>query len=498
MDFPSPSAPTVDPARCWCGTLLQEVFSDDYWRCPTCVTLVARVMPGEGISRVEDDERDFYGKNYYLHHVQETNGLPDLTTRARADLPERCLHWLRTFLRFVPHPGARVLEVGCGHGGFVAMLRWAGFDATGLELSPWLTERVREWFDVPVLTGRLEDQELPDGSLDAVVLMDVLEHLPDPRGTMARAARLLRPGGFLLVQTPAYPAALPDVTALRAAGHPFAQMLLPAEHLHLFSVGAAARLMGNIGLPETRFEPAIFGQYDMFFVASAGPLPERPETDWPTLLTTDPAAAPAGRAVLALLDLGEERRSLVEQLARAETDANERQNQVARLTALLKESEADAAARLQRVEALGRELARVGAESAARGEQTRELERLRKESEADRAARGQQIETLGQDLARAQADAEARLQQVELLTTERHEVEADRAARNAQIEELTALLRESEADRAARGQQIAQLTEWLKESETDRAARGEQITTLTALCRAAQAGAAVPTAVSRG
>ena len=93
-------------------------------------------MRGEEISQVRDDDQDFYGKNYYLHHVQEDYGLPDLETRARADLPERCLHWLRTLLKFVPAPGARTLELGCGHGGFVATQRWAGLDATGPRTEP--------------------------------------------------------------------------------------------------------------------------------------------------------------------------------------------------------------------------------------------------------------------------------------------------------------------------------------------------------------------------
>ncbi len=114
-------------------------------------------MPGGDISHVREDEAGLYGKNYYLQHLQKDYGYPDLETRARADLPERCLHWLRTVLKFVPGPGARTLELGCGHGGFVAMQRWAGLDATGLELSPWLVGKAREWFGVPVLQGRLED-----------------------------------------------------------------------------------------------------------------------------------------------------------------------------------------------------------------------------------------------------------------------------------------------------------------------------------------------------
>ena len=288
----SPS--TAQPVRCWCGNTHLEDWSPDYWRCPECQTLVVRAMRGEEISQVRDDEQDFYGKNYYLRHIQEDYGLPDLETRARADLPERCLHWLRTLLKFVPGPGARTLELGCGHGGFVAMQRWAGMDAVGLELSPWLVRQARELFGVPVLEGRLEDQELAAGSWDAVVMMDVLEHLPDPRQTLGRAVSLLRsPGSFLLIQTPCYPAGQ-SYEALRARDHPFLQQLKPVEHLYLFSEPAVARLCAELGVGQVHFEPAIFAHYDLFAVASASALqertlPERTQMLWP------PRRPPGGR-----------------------------------------------------------------------------------------------------------------------------------------------------------------------------------------------------------
>ncbi len=304
MNTPSPSPSVEASVRCWCGCAQLEDFSPDYWRCPACQTLVLRAMRGEEISQVRDDEHDFYGKNYYLHHVQEDYGLPDLETRARADLPERGLHWLRTLLKFVPGPGARTLELGCGHGGFVALQRWAGLDATGLELSPWVVEQARRWFDVPVLEGRLEDQQLAPASYDAVVLMDVLEHLPDPRRTLGQAAALLRaPHGFLLIQTPCYPAGLSYET-LCAQNHPFLQQLKPKEHLYLFSEQAVARLCAELGVGQVRFEPAIYAHYDLFAVASAAPLAERPLPEQAASLLS---ATPPARAALALLDLGHER-----------------------------------------------------------------------------------------------------------------------------------------------------------------------------------------------
>ena len=338
--------------RCWCGHARLEDFSPDYRRCPACETLVVRNMRGEEISQVRDDEQDFYGKNYYLRHIREDYGLPDLETRARADLPERGLHWLRTLLKFLPDPPARTLELGCGHGGFVAMQRWAGLDATGLELSPWLVRQARAWFDVPVLAGRLEDQDLAAGSYDAVILIDVLEHLPDPRGTLRRAISLLRsPDSFLLIQTPSYPAGR-SYEALRAEGHPFLQQLKPVEHLHLFSEGAVRRLCAEVGVGRVRFEPAVFAHYDQYALASAGPLQERPP---PARAEALLRGAPTARAILALLDLADARDALQVRLAEQAAEYRD-------LRGHFDGSEADRAARLEVIQNQGAENGRLRAE----------------------------------------------------------------------------------------------------------------------------------------
>jgi len=83
-------------------------------------------MPDAAALRVVDDENDFYGRRYYGELLTDVYQYPSLEDRARADLLERCMFWLDALLR-IKLPPARVLELGCAHGGFVAMMRWAGF-----------------------------------------------------------------------------------------------------------------------------------------------------------------------------------------------------------------------------------------------------------------------------------------------------------------------------------------------------------------------------------
>jgi 2-polyprenyl-3-methyl-5-hydroxy-6-metoxy-1,4-benzoquinol methylase len=194
------------PARCWCGNDDLAEFGPEYLRCPECETLIVAHMPNLDIAQVNDDDHDFYGRGYWFAHQEEQLGFSNITTRARADLPERCLHWLRTLLKYKLQP-AKILELGSAHGGFVALMRWAGFDACGLELSPSIVEFARRTFDIPILLGQIEDQQIEPASLDAIVLMDVLEHLPNPVRTLRRCLELLKPEGLLIIQTPEFPIA---------------------------------------------------------------------------------------------------------------------------------------------------------------------------------------------------------------------------------------------------------------------------------------------------
>lgn len=271
--------------QCWCGMGGLEPFGAEYMLCPGCGTLV---------SRVEDGER--YGRDYWYDHQVADLGQPSIEVRARRDLPERCLGWLKFLLSACLPPG-ETLELGCAHGGFTALLSRAGFRARGLELDASVARLAGETFGIEVLAGPLEEQAIAPGSLSAVVLMDVLEHLPDPVGLLRRVAALLAPGGVVLVQTPRFPAGASHERLL-AEADPFTRMLLPAEHLYLFSESAARALFTAAGLPHLRFGAALF-PYDMLFLAGKETLADHGDAAIEQAL----CARPDGRLTLAMLDL---------------------------------------------------------------------------------------------------------------------------------------------------------------------------------------------------
>jgi len=428
--------------KCWCGKKELVSFSSAYLRCPSCRTLIAKkAVPQE-----------FYGKDYWFSYQEKELGCPNINKRARADLQERCLYWLRTILKYRTPP-ARALELGSAHGGFVALLNWAGYEARGLEIHPWVAHFARKTFAVETLLGPLESQNLRKKSLDIIVMMDVLEHLPDPVGTISCCLELLDRDGIMLIQTPQFPEDR-DYESLREQKHEFLRLLQEEGHLQLFSRTAINKLFKHLGAQHIVFEPALFDQYDMFLIVSRRPL----KTIARNKIDKQLYANPASRMVLALLDMKERLNSTGQLLQEAETDRN---------------------SRLQTISVLNNELQEVAAESNLRHAQIKKLIAQLKVSEKDRDARSEQIEKLTAQLKGSAAESAARYKQVEQLTKLLKESEADRASRLQQIEQLNAWLKESDVDRTARFEQIEKLTALLQESEKDRTARFEQIEKLT-------------------
>ena len=163
--------------------------------------------------------------------------------------------------RHGPAPGALVLDVGCGTGVLLDPLRRRGYRPLGLDVRSEGLASVRAR-DPDAWLVRAEADHLPlrDGSVDAVLALDVLEHVDD-RAVLAEAARVLRPGGLLVVSVPAYPWLWSrrdeDAGHLRRYGRPELERvlkdagLMPSELLRyqclLFPLVVASRLAGRRG-----------------------------------------------------------------------------------------------------------------------------------------------------------------------------------------------------------------------------------------------------------
>ncbi len=103
-------------------------------------------------------------------------------------------------------PRGRLLQVGCGYGLLLDEARRRGYEVQGVELSAAAVRHARERLDLPVRELALEEAALEAARAqeryDAILAVDVLEHLEDPVLALDRLCALLAPGGALLIVTP--------------------------------------------------------------------------------------------------------------------------------------------------------------------------------------------------------------------------------------------------------------------------------------------------------
>ena len=102
---------------------------------------------------------------------------------------------------------ARVLEVGCGTGGLLAAAARMGLEIEGSDIATrWLVVARRRLDDlglaVPLVAASADRLPYADASFDALVADSVVEHLDDAQAAFDEWARVLRPGGSLLVWSP--------------------------------------------------------------------------------------------------------------------------------------------------------------------------------------------------------------------------------------------------------------------------------------------------------
>lgn len=134
----------------------------------------------EKTSRVFTDYYDLYTKGFL----------------GRGQLP-------RVFLKYLPQKGL-ILEGGCGMGQYVIALRARGYNCIGIDFAKKTIERIKQYFpDLPVEAGDVCSLSLTDNSLDAYISLGVVEHFQKgPHDALLEAARVLKPGGVLLVSVP--------------------------------------------------------------------------------------------------------------------------------------------------------------------------------------------------------------------------------------------------------------------------------------------------------
>lgn len=151
--------------------------------------------------------------------------------------------------------GRRLLDVGCGFGWFLDAATRRGWRATGIDPSPRAAvDGTAQGLDVR--RGEFPRSSPEGETFDVIAFLDVLEHLPDPRATLAAAARRLNAGGVVAIKLPnqagpLYRIALALTRAaggrLRAPLERLYQLAFPYPHLYYYGVLSLTTLLRRNG-----------------------------------------------------------------------------------------------------------------------------------------------------------------------------------------------------------------------------------------------------------
>jgi 2-polyprenyl-6-hydroxyphenyl methylase/3-demethylubiquinone-9 3-methyltransferase len=104
----------------------------------------------------------------------------------------------------VLEPGARILDIAAGQGNFSLALAELGFDVTWNDLRADLADYVRLKYELGQLRfapGNAFELQFPS-LFDAVLITEIIEHVAHPDDFLAKAAALVRPGGYIVMTTP--------------------------------------------------------------------------------------------------------------------------------------------------------------------------------------------------------------------------------------------------------------------------------------------------------
>ena len=115
-------------------------------------------------------------------------------------------HLHRELVRALGHRTAQVLDAGCGSGGLIRRLSRTEplWQWTGVDVSPLACALARERGATDVREASVTKLPFPGASFDAVVSADVLYHVDDDVAALREFARVLRPGGRVVVNVPAH------------------------------------------------------------------------------------------------------------------------------------------------------------------------------------------------------------------------------------------------------------------------------------------------------
>lgn len=197
----------------------------------------------------EDELASFYRDKYY-DLVAAGGRAPELqrllkggeeAAREVAWLEQTLWDDIRTVLeRLITKGGRTVLDIGCGPGAFLRFMMKAGWSTIGVEPSEHAAAAAKD-AGIKVIESAQALRDTHGAAADAVTLLNVLEHVRDPRAVVEAARTALDVGGLLVIRVPNDFSDLQSVAA--AAIGKSGWWVAPPDHLHYFNFDSLAEFL---------------------------------------------------------------------------------------------------------------------------------------------------------------------------------------------------------------------------------------------------------------
>lgn len=182
---------------------------------------------------------DFATESFYDAYWEHRIARGDVDSPKRVKLRhEQAAAFLRD--RLTAGTGARVLDLGCGDGAMGEMLQSDGYEVEGVDVSPRVLAVAERWYEKTRRFDMNRD-ELPEAwrsAFDAVVCLEVLEHLEHPRRSIEHALAVLKPGGVAAFSFPNLFSWKNRLAFVRGRWPKSYTTYDPREHLQVFELEA--------------------------------------------------------------------------------------------------------------------------------------------------------------------------------------------------------------------------------------------------------------------
>ena len=142
----------------------------------------------------------------------------------------------------------KLLDLGSFGGNLMKFASEQGYEAEGVEVNKTMAEHCSKTLNMVVHNTKVQDFEGHDGEYDVITLIDVLEHLFEPKGVIEAATKLLSPGGVLVIKVPHYGPQHFKQNIANALGISKRGIFHNFGHINLFTPKSLTRVLSDCGL----------------------------------------------------------------------------------------------------------------------------------------------------------------------------------------------------------------------------------------------------------